>query len=204
MKETILVLYSGGLDSTVMLHLLLTQEKYKQYNIHVHHVHIRNQERRAVAETAAVTKSLQWFIDNEYREFSYSDADITFGSYNNKFLFDTDVTYFFAGYIASCDKSITKIAYGATATDFEEAGLNDRVQRSRNIFKAFVDIERILPLLELTKTEIYQLLPEGLRDKFWSCRKPVYANRIATPCGQCKTCKQLEEFGIKNNTLALV
>ena len=45
-QQVILAMYSGGLDSLGMVYKLLTEEQYKDYYIHIHHVHNKNVENR--------------------------------------------------------------------------------------------------------------------------------------------------------------
>jgi 7-cyano-7-deazaguanine synthase in queuosine biosynthesis len=46
---TILCLFSGGIDSTGVLHRLMTDPQYVQHPLIVHHIHIFNRENRAKA-----------------------------------------------------------------------------------------------------------------------------------------------------------
>jgi len=41
---------------------------------------------------------------------------------------------------------------------------------------------------------MYDMLPEGLRTMFWSCRTPKYVEGVATACGHCYTCAQIEKL----------
>jgi 7-cyano-7-deazaguanine synthase in queuosine biosynthesis len=75
--------------------------------------------------------------------------------------------------------------------------LEERRIRANKIFTAFTDAEKIFPVLEMSKREIYDSLPESLRDMFWSCRRPVYSEKNIAPCGRCDTCAKLREQGIR-------
>jgi 7-cyano-7-deazaguanine synthase in queuosine biosynthesis len=91
---------------------------------------------------------------------------------------------------------IVKVAMGMQANDHNLA-LEDRRKRADKILAAFTDVKKIYPVLDLTKREIYDSLPESLRDMFWSCRKPVYTEKNIAPCGKCDTCVKLQEQGIR-------
>lgn len=43
-------MFSGGLDSTYVLHKILTDQEYAEYDVHVHHMRLVNSEKRAAAE----------------------------------------------------------------------------------------------------------------------------------------------------------
>ena len=83
------------------------------------------------------------------------------------------------------------------ATDSNHA-LEERRKRANTILAAFTPIEKIYPVLNMTKREIYESLPETLRDLFWSCRTPVYTDEGVESCRQCKSCRQIAEAGIEN------
>jgi tRNA(Ile)-lysidine synthase TilS/MesJ len=62
-KPIILCMFSGGVDSTGALFRLLTHRDYRSFSIHVHHIHLLNIERRALAEKQACQGILQVFKD---------------------------------------------------------------------------------------------------------------------------------------------
>lgn len=196
-KPTILAMYSGGLDSLGMLYKLLTEDEYKDYNIHVHHVHNKNIENRHQAEIVAVnltTKELKRLGYN----FLYSESKIVTQAFKKGFMLDIDMMNFFAGYIASVNPDIKKVAAGMQANDGSHR-LEERRVRGREIFAAFSSIPRIYPVLDMTKRQIYDILPESLHNKFWSCRRPNYEQKIAKPCLRCDTCQVLQDQGIPFN-----
>ena len=194
-KPTILAMYSGGLDSLGMVYKLLTEEQYKDYDIHVHHVHNKNAENRWRAEQIAAdiaTKELK----NLGFKFDYSESEIGTLPFGDKFMFDTDSMNFFAGYVCSVNPNIVKVAMGMQANDANQR-LEERRIRANKIFTAFTNAEKIFPVLNLTKREIYDMLPESLRNMFWSCRRPQYSEKNIAPCGRCDTCLTLKEQGIR-------
>ena len=194
-KPTILAMYSGGLDSLGMVYKLLTEDQYKDYDVHVHHVHNKNVENRWRAEALAVdiaTKELK----NLGFKFAYSESEIGTVPFGDKFMFDTDSMNFFAGYVCSVNPNIVKVAMGMQANDANQR-LEERRIRANKILQAFTPAEKIYPVMNMTKREIYDMLPESLRDKFWSCRRPVYSEKNIAPCGRCDTCLTLKEQGIR-------
>jgi len=194
-KPTILAMYSGGLDSLGMVYLLLTDPEYKSYDIHLHHVHNKNVENRWRAEKIAVDMALKELRRLGFT-FDYSESEIGTQPYGNKFLFDTDTMNFFAGYVCSVNPQIKKVAMGMQANDANQS-LEERRVRANKIFSAFTDVNKIYPVMTMTKREIYESLPDTLRNLFWSCRRPVYTEKNIQPCGQCDTCVKLRAQGIR-------
>jgi 7-cyano-7-deazaguanine synthase in queuosine biosynthesis len=128
--------------------------------------------------------------------FIYSESEIGSQPYNGQFMYDTDSINFFAGYICSVNPRIVRVAMGMQANDHNHA-LEERRIRANAILAAFTPVEKIYPVLDMTKREIYDMLPEGLRNMFWSCRRPVYSEKNIAPCGRCDTCIKLREQGIR-------
>lgn len=188
-------MYSGGLDSLGMVYKLLTEAEYKDYFIHVHHVHNKNIENRWRAEKIAVDQAVKELRALGF-EFDYSESEIGSQPYGKQFLFDTDTMNFFAGYICSVNPDIKLVAMGMQANDANQS-LDDRRVRANNILRAFTDAEKIFPVEFMTKREIYDMLPASLRNLFWSCRRPVYTEKSIAPCGKCDTCVKLREQAIR-------
>ena len=194
-KPTILAMYSGGLDSLGMVYKLLTEPEYKDYDIHIHHVHNKNVEQRWKAEAIAVDLATKELKRLGF-EFAYSESEIGTQPFGRNFLFDTDSMNFFAGYVCSVNPDIKKVAMGMQANDANQR-LEERRVRANKILQAFTDAEKIFPVMNMTKREIYDMLPDTLRNMFWSCRHPVYTEKNIAPCGRCDTCLKLREQGIR-------
>lgn len=194
-RPTILALFSGGLDSLGMTYKLLTEEQYKDYDIHIHHVHNRNIENRHRAEAIAVNIALKELKRLGFK-FAYSESEIASMAYGKHFMFDSDMTNFFAGYIASVNPDIKKIAVGMQSNDGSN-NLPERRIRADKILSAFTDVGKIYPVMDMSKREIYDMLPETLRNAFWSCRRPIYTEKNIAPCGKCDTCVKLRKQGIR-------
>ena len=194
-KDKILVMYSGGLDSLGTVWTILTNPLYKHYALHIHHVHNRNTENRDRAEAITVDLALKEIRRLGY-DFEYTDSEIRSPHIGTGFLYDTDTMNFFAGFIAHNDSRIRKIAMGMTANDANQR-LEERRRRANTILSAFTGVEKIYPVLTMTKKQIYLMLPETLRDLFWSCRTPVYTDTEIKPCGHCHSCVELRKQGIR-------
>jgi len=195
MEQIILAMYSGGLDSLGMLYKLLTDPEYKDYKLHIHHIHNRNVENRDQAEAIVVPLVLRELKKLGF-SFDYSESEIKTQPYGNKFLYDTDSINFFAGYICSVNPNIKKVAMGMQANDANQS-LEDRRKRADTILAAFTDVGKIYPVFDMTKREIYDMLPANLRNMFWSCRRPTYTEKNVVPCGRCDTCRKLRAQAIR-------
>ena len=193
-QQIILAMYSGGLDSLGMVYKLLTEDAYKNYSIHIHHIHNRNIENRDRAEGIVVPLVVKE-LERLGFKFDYSESQIASQPYNGKFMYDSDTINFFAGYICSVNPSIVKVAMGMQANDGNHA-LEERRKRADRILAAFTDVTKIYPVLDMTKREIQDSLPVTLKKMFWSCRHPVYTEKNIAPCGKCDTCHKLREQGI--------
>jgi 7-cyano-7-deazaguanine synthase in queuosine biosynthesis len=193
-QKTILAMYSGGLDSLGMLYKLLTDPEYKDYNLHIHHVHNRNVENRDKAEAVAVKYALDELKALGFK-FDFSQSEIRSMAYNGRFMFDSDTINFFAGFVCSANSDIVKVAMGMQANDGNHA-LEERRKRADKILAAFTEVGKIYPVLNMTKREIYDSLPASLKDKFWSCRVPKYTETSIERCKKCDTCQKLTAQGI--------
>lgn len=188
-------MYSGGLDSLGMIYKLLTDPEYKDYKLHIHHIHNKNVENRDQAEAIVVPLVLKELKKLGF-SFDYSESEIKTQPYGNRFLYDTDSINFFAGYICSVNPNIKKVAMGMQANDANQS-LEDRRKRADAILAAFTDVGKIYPVLEMSKREIYDMLPANLRNMFWSCRRPTYTEKNVKPCGRCDTCRKLRAQAIR-------
>lgn len=188
----ILVMLSGGMDSTLALHYVLTKPEFSGYSVHVHHMQLDNMENRLSAEDLAIKKIFKYFEDNKYRRFSYTSSKLSFPIINNVFMRDAYAVSFTSGFICNSDPRIKKVAIGVNATDMLDTGFSRMINISNSIFKSFTDAEKIFPVVEYTKKQVLELLPAELRKLCWSCRTPRYVHGVAVECGSCKTCNQLK------------
>ncbi|MEQ6168533.1 MULTISPECIES: 7-cyano-7-deazaguanine synthase [unclassified Ekhidna] len=209
-KPSILCMFSGGIDSTGALHHLLTEEKFAERKLFVHHIHIHNRENRARAEAAAVKHILQYYKKSVSRNFVFTESTFNstgFGPLKaTRFPYDADVIAFYAANIATARKDIGQVVVGRTKTDVESGGnYSARMKRRQEIFDAVWLLEKdtkpefFYPLLDLTKEEVWYRLPAEVRNWTWWCRTPVYKNEIAKPCGRCVTCMQVKTFLNESN-----
>jgi len=180
-NSEILLMLSGGLDSTGLFWKLYQNKR----NVHVHHMNLKNIEKRAKAESRSVSKIIEYMSSK--MQFTYSESTHEYNCYNGKFLWDSDIVSFCAGMICSASPSIKYVAIGRTATD-EVQNDSPRLIRANKILSAFTDAQKIYPVQSMAKQQIYDFIPKDLRSLVWYCRTPSYQNNIPNPCGKCETC----------------
>jgi len=198
-KPLILCMFSGGLDSVGVLYRLLTAPEYEEYDIHVHHMHLLNRDERGEAEAHAVKALYRAFREETGRSFTTTENVMEYRFLEGTFIFDSDLAAFLSANIVRAIPRITKVAIGRTKTDVQDAKSDfiRRMQRTQNIFDEVLSLEeaaaeRMFPVVDYTKAEIYQMLPESIRKHAWSCRNPVYYDdKPSEPCGVCHTCEDL-------------
>ena len=207
-REAILCMFSGGIDSTGVLHSMFENDAYRNAPLIVHHIVLQNRENRAKAEIKAVRKILAYYQANyPNRQFTYTQSTFDTSGFaplkSSRFPFDMDVCAFVAGNLCVARKDINEVAMGRTKTDIESGGDNFemRMRRAQNIFKSVFSLEEeeppayIFPVMDMTKEEIWRMLPNSIKKATWYCRHPVYqADDLAKPCGKCRTCKEVSEF----------
>ena len=199
-------MWSGGLDSTGALYKLLTEPRFAEYNIHVHNMVLQNVEQRAGAERIATDACLKWFREN-CREFKFTRTIHEYFFMGTKFIWDADVTGFTVGRLTYHSPDNYKYAVvGRTKTDRDQNNDNfgERARRAMTLMAtAYMDEpekkpEYLFLVQDMTKKEIWQMLPEELRKHTWSCRKPVRLDSVQdrpyVACGKCITCIDMKKM----------
>lgn len=185
----ILLMFSGGLDSTGVFYKLIKEKR----KLHVHHLYLVNKENRQKAEDVAVTGVCEYM--KNLGNFNYTESFHEYPSYNNSFIWDSDLYNFIAGTICLSLKNVKEVAIGRTKTDSSRS-IDERAKRGTIIFESFnTNTKKVYPLIDLTKKEIYESMPEDLRNLTWSCRTPIYySNGDIKKCGKCKACNELRSI----------
>lgn len=206
-----LCMFSGGLDSTAMLHALLTNEAYKDFNVYVHHIRLKNRENRGPAELTAVRKIVNYYHKHaDIREFDYKeteyDASALTSEWAKGFSYDMDVAAFISSQICVVKPQIKYVGIGVTKDDYD--GADDmsllRYQECPNIFNSFLyrfppNIPKptlIYPLRNMTKQQLWNSIPTHIRNMTWSCRTPIWKDGTPHRCGKCHTCLERKKYGI--------
>jgi hypothetical protein len=202
---TVLVMLSGGLDSTYMLHHYLTNTDYRVVSHHISHRY--ESEPRWRAEDAATDKIVE-YCKGKYREFRHTSTVFDFRQFRRHVGWDSDLQILVASKVAPNLFGNVSVAIGWTADDIERSIVQDRIKRgcTENMWKVCRDSidsttvrKRVNPKLwmpfvenKIYKKDIYKLCPAPLRKLAWSCRRPKYkADGTAMACGSCLPCREL-------------
>jgi len=189
-----LIMFSGGLDSLCMTYLML--KSAEDNDLHIHHINISNSENRAPAEAVAVKKAIEYFQTNNYPKFEYTESTIAAPNFGRSFMYDSDAVNFMAGYVCSMNPDIEQVAIGLNKSDTNGPN-TDRIQKANQLLALFTTATKIYPVKDYTKQAMYDLLPNELRNMFWSCRTPKYEDSHARVCGHCHTCLQINTITAK-------
>lgn len=187
-KRDVLLMFSGGLDSTGAFWKLMQDKR----SVHVYHMNLNNKEKRSEAESIAVKSIVEYM--RQFGDFDYSESSHTYPTYCNSFIWDSDIASFMAGTICQAVPWIKEIAFGRTASDDAEVPtMTERRERGNKILEALCDAKKIYPVMDLTKKQIWEMLPEDLQKLIWSCRRPVTSENSIVPCGKCVTCESMKK-----------
>lgn len=198
----ILCLYSGGLDSAGALWRIINDKAYSNHQILIHHVHILNATGRYFAEKQAVEQTIPLFRKYTHHQLYYSSTIMDFKFLAPQVPIDANVYGFVAANLVNIDLSIEVIVIGRTLDDKNSGGdsniqIADCVERElyfNNLGRQnYSSAKCLTPVVDLTKQQIWDMLPIEIRNATWSCRRPNYnifpdGKRIATPCTNCHAC----------------
>ena len=193
MQPTVLVSWSGGIDSTSCLWQLLRDGVC----VLAHHVELRSPDGRWRAEGPAVEAQRAWFAAHgmpiEYFKrtgFDYGDVA--------KYTRDINITAFTAGFILSGYPSVTAAVISSSADDARrqesDAGIQARRKQLTEIM-AGRSLEWLTPNLHKSKREVMAEMPPDLLALCWYCRKPLVEQGKCKSrfvrCGHCRTCREV-------------
>jgi hypothetical protein len=184
-----IVMWSGGIDSTFRLASLL---KETEYQVHAHHVHIVNREGRCQAEHAACT-ALRSKL-KAIRGFAYTESRIDH-SQHDRLPFDMAIVAFEAGVVARSGDGRNSEPFTHWTIGTHKA--EGHYQRRFDLYEPMVNalcFPHDYPAFTLGKVvtkeeEITYLEDLGLLADCWYCRTP----RAGRPCGTCGTCEDVKE-----------
>ncbi len=201
-KQVTIITLSGGVDSTYMLYKFLRESDDE---IIAHHIHFINPENRHLAEAEACRKIVD-YCQKHTRKFLYTESAIDRRRFENFGMDDIAVAF----EVGVVHQSFYKNrGYGidrwGTGYCLEE--------RDHEIFTDIAHFNHVLNALSATssplepprafcldlipKIDEINYLPKELFAATWTCRRPVWHNKIPYECGQCNTCKIMEKSGKK-------
>lgn len=185
--------FSGGIDSTYCLYHHLKDNPKE--TLLVHHLNLINREGRAPYEKQAVTNILNWCIRNGMGNFKYIESTFDYGTLGY-LVKDLEVIGFLTGVILRHPghQKITDVILPMHKSEMARFP-GDSYQRAHHKRKvlaetvAMREVNFTFPIIDMTKKQIIEGLPEELFKMTWYCRRP----RKGEPCGKCHTCLQVKE-----------
>jgi 7-cyano-7-deazaguanine synthase in queuosine biosynthesis len=204
MKDKTVVLWSGGVDSTGALYKIL-----KDYDDDVvaHHIHFMNYQNRWKAEKKSVDKMIPWLKRN-VRDFEYSESTIKM---DLKFIgWDIMHSMYIGGLVIESEKRKDlgrkdieryKLVLGDNAEDFNSYQWKTPIAQLLAIITSLKhpqesqDIPYLWQIMAKTsKQDIWDLLPDFLKENIWGCRRPERDDSKWVECGKCVTCGDLKKI----------
>lgn len=200
-KKHVLLMWSGGIDSTYRLAWLLKETDYK---VHAHHVVLRTKEERADAEGQAIRRMSLYM--QQIRPFSYSENIMDFSELYYV-VRDVKAVLFTAGVWSLSylkhpqQEAFTHWSMGAHLGEegrFEQW----KTDLDHMFWRGFYDSEvskdqqpafELFPLVSKAE-EIRYLEQECNISESWYCRTPVHKEGgMLFACGACHTCLEVAE-----------
>jgi 7-cyano-7-deazaguanine synthase in queuosine biosynthesis len=181
---------SGGVDSTLCAWKALTESGD---DVHIHHIRFINSDGRAGAEDIAVAK-ISRYLYLATRPFELTFSTIDMSGVLPFFGWDEDAVLFTAAQVAHNLRDDVMVYEGTTIEDNNCPKLQYRWER-RGDMDSFLSacawhcshkVNLYRPLINMSKQEVWDELPEELKSIVWWCREPT---KQLTPCGSCKSCK---------------
>jgi hypothetical protein len=189
----VLLMYSGGLDSVVLLaNLLATTE----HEIHAHHIVLDNGEQRAGAEIRAVGETYAW-CEEHLRPFAHSESGHTFPPGGGAGGWDTTLTMFTAARVSRWlfAEPVDVVVTGHIRTGFRELSEGQSVFSAALQSRRRKDPDWVRPMAWLAgsdtselKADIASSIPSTLVDRCWWCRRPAADGENWQPCDSCNAC----------------
>jgi len=182
-----IVMWSGGIDSTFRLAHLLRETEYQ---VHAHHVHIVNRLARHGVERAAC-RALRRQL-TAIRDFGYTESTVDHRGHP-KIPYDMAIVAFEAGVVARGGEGLTTEPFTHWTIGTHKA--EGHYQRRFDLYEAVVNavcFPHDYPAFQMgkvvTKAEEMTYLDDlGLLGDCWYCRTP----RAGRACGRCATCHEV-------------
>lgn len=187
----IIAAVSGGMDSVGLLwHLLGGDEP-----VHVHHVSFRTvRTQRGQAEDSAMENIIPWMLEHR-GHFTYSESVHRPGIDPGGC--DVKIVSRHIGQYCKANK-IRPIAYcrGGTFNDTLSPGIGKRRASALREWRRWWPAGKAppirFPLAKMHRAEIWNMLPEELREMTTSCRSPQIDGDVWRACGECHACKSIK------------
>lgn len=193
MSKKVLITWSGGLDSTYLVY-----KNLKEGNMVIPvYLSIENNGSKVESEKKSIEKMYEVFkemkLDGHLEPLR---DDFTMGVNNASNLKFAQIPIWICGILYSSWDHIDEIQMGYVMNDDAVSYVGD----IKKIFRSYKDIihdeyskiKLTFPLLKMGKKQIWNEMPDVLRQKTVFCECP-YEDK---DCGECETCKRYEYEGL--------
>jgi hypothetical protein len=190
-KKKILVAWSGGIDSTYLIHKLLNDG----YSVAAIHCVMNSGSTQSMRESAAIKKMVEYFSAYDFQYIGESTTSPS-GCYNPGIALLQSIPIL-TTLLYGCDQSHESVAIGYVMGDDAISYLSELKTIwktfSLNMLEGHKLPELLFPLSKIHKTVIYNELPDGLKKSVVFCESPAM---IDIPCGICDSCKKMSMYGL--------
>jgi 7-cyano-7-deazaguanine synthase in queuosine biosynthesis len=197
----VLLMFSGGIDSSALLEVLLKKREEFYFDIHVHHVEIKNKAHRWTFENKACEKNIS-YLKNKYGEFEYTSSSVDLMFANVHYKVDSEIYMFMAGQVCKNLSNVTEVFVGWNFEDFsfeKYEGTHDKYSLHRSIllssfYNSLAGV-KVLPTVQVPfqfveKKDIIKNMDPFLLENSFYCRQP---SKEGKPCNECISCNLINE-----------
>jgi len=181
-----LLMFSGGIDSTLAAYEYLKNNPDKK--LLMHHVILKNKQKRDEKEKCATIAICDWFRRNGLNNFKITYSVFDYG-HINYLIWDIEIMAFHT-YIHLCNPDYQSISH-VLLPFYLNRNINGKYQKFYSIISLIPQYRQIkfdYLYAHKTKKEIIDRLPSELLQLTWYCRKPINDQ----PCKHCYTCKEVQ------------
>jgi 7-cyano-7-deazaguanine synthase in queuosine biosynthesis len=200
---TVLLPFSGGLDSTV----LLWENLNKGNNVHLVYIDFKNNNLQSIVEQKQKIKILDKIFEirpefkNQIIKESYNSVDIDF---NNRNFYSGTAIFHIIFSCLNINQHYDEIQIGVVAKDYMMSMIKE-MEELYSIIKKFTHKdeypELTFPLIKETKRHLAYGIPNDIFQLTFSCEYPTIneEQELIKDCGECDKCKRnhYEEIFLK-------
>lgn len=187
MKNTVLINFSGGIDSTYAAWSALREGEVPL----LHHCSLKSRGDRWRYERQAIIKSLEYFNRVGLNKYKFIESGFDYGTLGH-LIYDVEVIGFLSGVVLRNPRHshIDRVIVSVNADDPTGIDMNNFRRTQANAYTELVAGKKInweYPMIHMKKEEIIRKMPPDLVKTTWWCRRPL---RNGAPCAACRSCKE--------------
>lgn len=193
-KKKVLLLWSGGLDSTY----LLCDNLFEGNEVETVYLEIKNNERKVKREKDAIQKITEEIYRLKIGQHFERSLGLEVVLYDTNCLqLNQPLTWLYGLAFHNLTK-VDEIQIGYCMNDDAISFIED-IKRVWEAYKPFFyegeQPKLVFPLIKKKKTSMFTMLPESIRNMIVFCEKP----NGDIDCGECSACKRAKNEGIFYN-----